>query len=348
MHPERRRMRLRYPGQCRRCGTRLEAGTLASYERSSRTVQCADCALPAAPAGAARRMGASPIAPTPEVLPVLTAPASTVARTPASPPRHPDALRLRAPASAVILETMRVQASAPPRSTSDKIFGRDPLSPEGRSWFLGALGELEVGRLLDQLGPGWRAIHAIPVGTAGSDLDHLVIGPTGVYTINSKFHRAKKVWVGGKRLLVNGQRTDHLRNAAFEARRVSKTLSRSLGRPVPVAAVIAIVGARSITVRERPDDVAVVSSSKLVPWLVRRPRVLSEHEVGQVVGTALDAATWGDPAVPEADLVGFAALRESIESAARRRLGWVLVPILGFCVVLPAGAIAAGVLTLLR
>src|SRR5690606_36128291 len=51
---------------------------------------------------------------------------------------------------------------------------------------LGALGELEVGRLLDQLDSEWFAFHAVPVGSAGSDVDHIVIGPGGVFTINSK------------------------------------------------------------------------------------------------------------------------------------------------------------------
>lgn len=67
-------------------------------------------------------------------------------------------------------------------------------------------------------------LHSVPVGTGASDLDHVVIGPAGVFTINTKHHRGQNVWVGAKRILVNGQRTDHLRNAAHEAKRASKLL----------------------------------------------------------------------------------------------------------------------------
>ena len=159
------------------------------------------------------------------------APAPAAASAPVDLPVAPiataDDLRLRAPASAVIAEALRVQADAAPRSAAARFLGRTPLSPESRSWFLGAIGELEVGRVLDRLGDEWLVIHAVPVGAAGSDIDHVVVGPAGVFTINSKYHEGMKVWVGGKTLMVNGQRTDHLRNAGFEAKRVTKLLTKS-------------------------------------------------------------------------------------------------------------------------
>jgi hypothetical protein len=39
-------------------------------------------------------------------------------------------------------------------------------------------------RLADQ----WRVRHAVPIGDKGSDIDHVVIGPGGVFTINAKHH----------------------------------------------------------------------------------------------------------------------------------------------------------------
>jgi hypothetical protein len=34
--------------------------------------------------------------------------------------------------------------------------------------------------------PRWRCRHSIPVGSNGADIDHLVIGPGGVFTLNTK------------------------------------------------------------------------------------------------------------------------------------------------------------------
>jgi len=65
-------------------------------------------------------------------------------------------------------------------------------------WYLGALGELDVARSLDSLGPEWRVFRAVPIGTGSSDIDHVVIGPPGVFTINTKHHQGKDIWIGAK------------------------------------------------------------------------------------------------------------------------------------------------------
>lgn len=300
-------MHLRYDGRCRLCGAALPAGTFAVYELSLRTVRCVECESPAE--------AAAPLAP-------------VVADVPTAPAVTDDELRLRTPASAVIAETLRVQAGTPPRSACARLFGRTPLSPESQPWFLGAIGELEIGRVLDRLGDGWLVIHAVPVGTAGSDIDHLVIGPSGLFTINTKYHEGMKVWVGSKRVRVNGQRTDHLRNAAFEAKRVTALLTRATGLTFGAKPIVAIVAARSITVRERPTDVVVLSSTQLLRWLQRRPKLLTDEQSKQLMVAALNPATWGSAALPPADLARFAALRASVTSARRRRRSWALVAVL--------------------
>lgn len=54
-----------------------------------------------------------------------------------------------------------------------------------------------------------------PGGRNGSDNDHVVIGPGGVFSLNAKHHAGGKVWVGGNTLIANGQRQPYLRNCAF-------------------------------------------------------------------------------------------------------------------------------------
>ncbi|MFG2284885.1 nuclease-related domain-containing protein [Streptomyces sp. NPDC048595] len=67
---------------------------------------------------------------------------------------------------------------------------------EVRSWAHGLVGERITGRRLNKLRrQGWRVLHAVQ-WPSGSDIDHLVIGPPGVFTINSKRHSGKTVWYG--------------------------------------------------------------------------------------------------------------------------------------------------------
>ena len=232
-------------------------------------------------------------------------------------------LGLRRPAASVIAECLRVQATVPPNSAAQRLFGVSPLGRGAEPWYVGALGELEVARRLNTLGPGWYVLHSVPIGTGASDLDHVVIGPAGVFTINTKHHRGQHVWVGAKRILVNGQRTDHLRNAGFEARRASKLLSVAARALVDVTPVVAIVGARRMTVRERPYDVVVLHDHQLVRWLQRHPATLTPEQVQHVAAVAAQPAAW--QRMPEADAVDHAAfdrLHVAVGRARRRRQTW--------------------------
>jgi hypothetical protein len=52
-----------------------------------------------------------------------------------------------------------------------------------RAWRLGAKGEEIVAKELATLGPKWHVLHSIPLGDGGADVDHLVIGPAGVFSL---------------------------------------------------------------------------------------------------------------------------------------------------------------------
>lgn len=232
-------------------------------------------------------------------------------------------LGLRRPATSVIAECLRVQATVPENGAVQR-FGVSPLGRDAQPWYVGALGELEVARRLAALGPGWYVLHSVPVGTGTSDLDHVVIGPAGVFTINTKHHRGQNVWVGAKRILVNGQRTDHLRNAAYEAKRTSKLLSGAARMLVDVTPIVAIVGARRMTVRERPYDVVVLHDHALVRWLQRHPATFTPEQVQHLAAVAAQPAAW--KRMSETDVVDHAAfdrLHAAIGRARRRRQTWI-------------------------
>ena len=229
-------------------------------------------------------------------------------------------------------ECLRAQAGVPPRGTLARTFGRSPLSDESRPWYLGALGELDVASRLDSLGEGWTILHSVPIGTRGSDIDHIVVGGAGVFTINTKFHEDGRVWVGSRRLLVNGQPKDHLRNTRYEATRTQKLLSAAAGSEVPVTGIIAIVGAKQITIREQPADVAVLDAARLTRWLKKQESRLDQAQPAALSALVRDAATWTSEPQHESDVSGFDALHREVVGAKRVRMLWgagALVAILG-------------------
>lgn len=168
---------------------------------------------------------------------------------------------------------------------------RDTATDE-RSWRVGADGEEKVGSRLDKLRKhGWFTLHAVPVGEHGSDIDHVVIGPGGVFCINTKTHLGKKVWVGGNTVMVSGHRQPYVRNSRFEARRTADLLSSAAGAPVAVTPILAVMCAE-LAVKAQPDDVVVVGSRAVTPWLAKRTSVYSPDDVALLYGWARLSTTW--------------------------------------------------------
>ncbi|HEX5982948.1 MAG TPA: nuclease-related domain-containing protein [Solirubrobacterales bacterium] len=58
------------------------------------------------------------------------------------------------------------------------------------AWSQGAEGEEVVGKILEGLAAdGWHVIHDVSFGRA--NIDHIVVGPGGIFTVETKSHRGK-------------------------------------------------------------------------------------------------------------------------------------------------------------
>ena len=191
--------------------------------------------------------------------------------------------------AAVRAKRNEVNAQAPVLNFVARVLG---VKTEERAWRVGAKGEEKVAKELAELGPRWRVLHAVPVGENGSDIDHVVIGPAGVITLNAKRHPRGRAWIGERAIIVNGQRTDYLRNSRFEAKRASRLLSAACGRAVDVTAAIVFVDLENYTVKQMPADVQVTTRLRLVKWLRSLPVVLDDTEVEEIYARARLASTW--------------------------------------------------------
>ncbi|MFI9050653.1 nuclease-related domain-containing protein [Streptomyces sp. NPDC053427] len=156
----------------------------------------------------------------------------------------------------------------------------------------GLEGEAVVGAALERLASaGWRILHGIK-WPSGSDIDHVAIGPPGVFTVNAKHHVGASVWVGEVMLRVGGNSTDYLRNSLSEAERTARLLSRWCGRDVPVRPVIGVVGARSLKLEVRESRVLVVDGATIDQALASAPTVLSPGQITSVYTVARHSKVW--------------------------------------------------------
>lgn len=231
----------------------------------------------------------------------------------------------RPAAYSVIREMVRMQERMRPQGILHRLFGFRPIHEDARQWFSGAKGELTVGKLLSLLGSEWTVLHAVPVGKGESDIDHVLVGPAGVFTINTKRHSGKKIWLDEHKLLVSGQKTDHLRNARYEAKRASRLLSSATGLSVDVHSIIVIVDSAGFTVRQRPHDVSVMDARHLLRWLKRRKPTLDLDTRRYIADAAADARTWhqsADLTVDPGLIDRFNALDWQDRQAYFARMAW--------------------------
>jgi hypothetical protein len=161
-----------------------------------------------------------------------------------------------------------VNAQAPVMNFVARVLG---VKTDERAWRVGAKGEQKVAGELAKLGPAWHRLHAVEAGENGSDIDHIVIGPAGVFTLNTKCHPRGRLWVAERMVMVNGQRTDYLRNSRFEAKRAGRFLSDACGRPIDVTPLVVFVDLDDFTVKQMPVDVHVTARRRLVGWLRSLP-----------------------------------------------------------------------------
>jgi hypothetical protein len=182
-----------------------------------------------------------------------------------------------------------VNAEAPFVNLVARVFG---VKTEERNWRVGAKGEEKVAKELRKLGTGWNVLHAVEVGDRGSDIDHVVIGPAGVFTLNTKRHPRAKAWAAEHAVLLNGQRTHYLRNSRHEGQRAARLLTSACGFAVAVLPAIVFVDLESFTVKSQPADVHVTTRRRLVAWLDSLPVVLDETTLEKIYAQARLSTTW--------------------------------------------------------
>lgn len=135
---------------------------------------------------------------------------------------------------------------------------------------------------LDDLPAGWYVVRAEGSGALGhldSEIDSVVIGPSGVFTIRLDRALGARVWVSEHKVTIDGHDSDRLARARFEARRASGTLTGLCGFDVTVQSVLVLIGAAALQTLSRPAEVHVRIESDLRDWLCRQPVRLDAERI---------------------------------------------------------------------
>jgi len=154
-------------------------------------------------------------------------------------------------------------------------------SEQARTWQRGAQGERHTARLLDRLTrDGFVVFHDLAVPDSPANIDHLVIGPSGVFVIDSK------QWTGSVHQSPDGlawhnhYRLDRTLEAVrWEARAISRVLGTR------AAALLCVHGAHVQGGGLEAQGVAIVPAH-LLRSALGYDRVLSDAAVAVLAATA--------------------------------------------------------------
>jgi len=158
-------------------------------------------------------------------------------------------------------------------------------SPAARAWRRGAAGERRTARLLVPLERhGWAVLHDLAVPGSQANLDHLIIGPGGVFAIDSKQYRGRlqldpcgRLWHGRYPLAPT------LRAVSFEADQAAQVLPDP---GVVVLPVVAVHGAQVPWEKVVTQGVPVVSARRLPSMLRQLPAMLGPERVAWLADQA--------------------------------------------------------------
>ena len=139
------------------------------------------------------------------------------------------------------------------------------LAPKFDRWLRGAEGEESVGAILDGLaGESWLPIHDVSLGHG--NVDHIVVGPGGIFTIETKANRGR----------ISVERLDpRWLKQAYAERKLIERISGMDVQALLVFSQAYLVGKKPPVRRE---GVTVLPARMLAWYLGRRRPVMSVEE----------------------------------------------------------------------
>ena len=141
---------------------------------------------------------------------------------------------------------------------------------------------------------GYLVLHARAVprddeGVSDGRIDHLVIGPSGVYAIDSeKWDKRLPVRTMSHLKLFHGpfNKKDRLDEARWEAQMASEIIGERVGFEVPVQPSVAIYGPSIPWKVMRVREVDVYAGNRARSYFRRRPKILTDGDVQRIFQAA--------------------------------------------------------------
>lgn len=154
---------------------------------------------------------------------------------------------------------------------------------------LGFTGERVVGERLNQLlASGFKVFHDVPF--SGYNIDHVIVGPSGVFSVETKTRRKPTDMPGDERARVyvhgdaldfpKGRNRQFVTQAKRNAQSLSRWLTKSTGETVNAEAILTLPG--WFVCGEATGDILVLNPSRIQSYVMKRTNVLTPQQIQRI------------------------------------------------------------------
>ncbi|MEZ0448791.1 nuclease-related domain-containing protein [Cellulomonas sp. ICMP 17802] len=146
---------------------------------------------------------------------------------------------------------------------------------------------------LERLGDeGWQVVHDVPLGRQGSTVEHLLIGPAGIFTIAERLLPGQHVVVEGRTIAVDGRSVSYLRDARLEATRVQGALLAAACAAITVRGVVVVHGDLEVRTVQPQHDAFAITRQDVQAVFRAMPERLDPGRIAAIAHVARQRATW--------------------------------------------------------
>ncbi|AUB56118.1 nuclease [Methanobacterium subterraneum] len=156
-----------------------------------------------------------------------------------------------------------------------------------RTWSKGAKGEKIVAKKLKKLPKKYTAIRDVKIPKLGGDIDHVVVGPTGIYVIETKNYKPTYIpdedcWyhTSGR---VSSQ--NPAKQVKLQVSKLNDFLKPKLGKKLNKTAINPVISPinHNLILKKDIKSYEIVYPEDLVSYLSRRRKILSSKEVKEII-----------------------------------------------------------------
>jgi hypothetical protein len=167
-----------------------------------------------------------------------------------------------------------------------------PSEREARVKRAGAAGEAVLPRLLHDLPDSYTLINGVPMPGSHADIDHVLVGPGGVWALEAKHHVGMvqcigDAWGYSRRGPGGVPQSGHIGNPSQQARRSAEALTRYLQRrdiPQTVDPIVVFTHPQVELTLERPT-LTVLRAAEVHGFVTRQRAQLRSAECAAIVTT---------------------------------------------------------------